>query len=143
MILAASGIASPKAIGTGVAFADVFTGLYATIGVLAALHHRDQTGEGCHLDIAMADAMFTFAWQALAIGQGTGRYPGPGEAWSAGGSPRYALYPTRDGKLIACAALEQKFWETFCTLIGLPQALVDDGADPAATRAGVAAAITW
>jgi crotonobetainyl-CoA:carnitine CoA-transferase CaiB-like acyl-CoA transferase len=122
--------------------ADIGGGTFpAVMNILLALRQRDQTGTGCHLDIAMADAMFTFAWQALAIGQGTGRYPGPGEAWSAGGSPRYALYPTRDGKLIACAALEQKFWETFCTLIGLPQALVDDGADPAATRAGVAAAI--
>jgi crotonobetainyl-CoA:carnitine CoA-transferase CaiB-like acyl-CoA transferase len=108
------------------------------MNILLALRQRDQTGDGCHLDIAMADAMFTFAWHALATGQATGRYPAPGEAQLAGGSPRYALYPTRDGGLVACAALEQKFWHAFCAAIGLGSALIDDTADPAATRAAVA-----
>ena len=51
----------------------------AVINILLALRQRDATGQGCHLDIAMADAMFTFAWYALAIGQVTGKYPKPGE----------------------------------------------------------------
>src|SRR4051812_34009461 len=94
--------------------ADIGGGTFpAVINILLALRQRDATGEGCHLDIAMTDAMFTFAWYALAIGQATGRYPGPGELMIAGGSPRYQLYPTKDGKLVACAALEQKFWLAF------------------------------
>jgi alpha-methylacyl-CoA racemase len=122
--------------------ADIGGGTFpAVMNILLALRQRDRTGEGCHLDIAMADAMFTFAWQALAAGQATGRYPGPGEAWTAGGSPRYALYPTRDGALVACAALEEKFWRDFCAAIGLAPALIDDQADPPATRAGIAALI--
>ncbi|HLH88552.1 MAG TPA: CaiB/BaiF CoA-transferase family protein [Xanthobacteraceae bacterium] len=122
--------------------ADIGGGTFpAVMNILLALRQREQTGEGCHLDIAMADAMFTFAWQALAIGQATGRYPGPREAWTAGGSPRYALYPTRDGALVACAALEQKFWLDFCAAIGLAPALIDEGVDPPATRAGIAAII--
>jgi crotonobetainyl-CoA:carnitine CoA-transferase CaiB-like acyl-CoA transferase len=108
------------------------------MNILLALRQRDLTGEGCHLDIAMADTMFAFAWHALAAGQATGRYPGPGESRLAGGSPRYQLYPTRDGGLVACAALEQKFWDAFCAAIGLGAALADDDADPAATRAEVA-----
>jgi alpha-methylacyl-CoA racemase len=51
----------------------------AVINILLGLRQRDVTGRGCHLDIAMADAMFTFAWYALAIGQTTGKFPGPGE----------------------------------------------------------------
>jgi crotonobetainyl-CoA:carnitine CoA-transferase CaiB-like acyl-CoA transferase len=82
--------------------------------------------------------MFTFAWHALASGQATGRYPAAGEAQLAGGSPRYALYPTHDGKLVACAALEQRFWLAFCAAIGLAPALIADATDPAATRAAVA-----
>jgi len=119
--------------------ADIAGGSFpAVMNILLALRRRDHTGEGCHLDIAMADAMFTFAWHALAQGQVTGRYPAPGAAQLAGGSPRYQLYPTRDGALIACAALEQKFWLAFCAAIGLDSALIDDAADPAATRAAVA-----
>src|SRR5262249_40096769 len=98
-------------------------------------------GAGSHLDIAMADAMFTFAWHAFAAGQATGHYPGPAEAPLAGGSPRYALYPTPDGKLVARAALEQKFWRAFFAPIGLAPALIDDAADPATTRAAIAAII--
>jgi alpha-methylacyl-CoA racemase len=113
----------------------------AVINILLALRQRDRTGEGCHLDIAMADAMFTFAWHALAAGQATGHYPAPGEAFLAGGSPRYQLYRTQDGKLVACGALEQKFWLSFCAAIGLASYLVDDEKDSAATKAAVAAII--
>src|SRR5207253_1155176 len=100
--------------------ADIGGGSFpAVINILLALRRRDLTGEGCRLDIAMADTMFTFAWLGLAVGQATGRFPGPGELLVAGGSPRYQLYPTRDGKLVACAALEQKFWLAFVAAIGL------------------------
>ncbi|EFO30554.1 L-carnitine dehydratase/bile acid-inducible protein F [Roseibium sp. TrichSKD4] len=40
----------------GVAFADIFTGLYGVIGVLSALHRRDRTGHGEHVDMALLDA---------------------------------------------------------------------------------------
>ncbi|HXW23305.1 MAG TPA: CaiB/BaiF CoA-transferase family protein, partial [Xanthobacteraceae bacterium] len=113
----------------------------AVINILLGLRQRDASGQGCHLDIAMADAMFTFEWLALAVAQATGRYPGPGELRTCGGSPRYQLYPTRDGKLVACGSLEQKFWEAFCATIGLAAKLIDDRADPAATKAAVAAII--
>ena len=63
--------------------------------------------------------MFTFAGHALAVGHITGTFPGAGGARLTGGSPRYQLYPTRDGKLVACGALEQKFWLAFTAAIGL------------------------
>jgi crotonobetainyl-CoA:carnitine CoA-transferase CaiB-like acyl-CoA transferase len=119
--------------------ADIGGGtLPALINILLALRARDASGEGCHLDIAMTDAMFTFAWYGLATGFATGRFPAPGELPVAGGSPRYQLYPTADGKLVACGALEQKFWTAFCGAIGLAPALTNDLADPAATKAAVA-----
>ena len=119
--------------------ADIAGGSFpAVINILLALRARDQSGQGCHLDIAMTDAMFTFAWYALALGSATGRFPGPGELWLAGGSPRYQLYPTADGKIVACGAIEQKFWLAFTAAIGLPAELVNDLRDPMATRAAVA-----
>jgi crotonobetainyl-CoA:carnitine CoA-transferase CaiB-like acyl-CoA transferase len=122
--------------------ADIAGGSFpAVMNILLALRQRDTTGQGCWLDIAMADAMFTFCWYALALGHAAGRFPKPGELRLAGGSPRYQLYPTRDGKLVACAALEQKFWLAFATAIGLAPQRVDDRADPAATKAAIAAII--
>ena len=58
-----------------------------------------------------------------------------------GGSPRYQLYPAKDGKIVACGALEQKFWLAFTALIGLAPELVEDRRDPNATRDAVATLI--
>lgn len=119
--------------------ADIAGGTFpAVINILLALRQRDQTGQGCHLDIAMTDAMFTFAWQGLAHGFVGGRFPQAGELPLLGASPRYQIYPTNDGKLVACAALEQKFWLAFTAAIGLPDAFVNDLGDPAAAKKAVA-----
>ncbi|HEX8167034.1 MAG TPA: CoA transferase [Beijerinckiaceae bacterium] len=118
--------------------ADVAGGSFpAVINILLALRRRDMTGEGCRIDVAMVDAMFTFAWLALAEGFAGGRFPGSQENMLAGGSPRYALYATADGQFLAVGALEEKFWGAFCHGIGLPERLRDDRADPAATRAAI------
>src|SRR6188508_1419566 len=122
--------------------ADIAGGtLPAVLNILLALRQRDRTGEGCHLDIAMTDAMFTFAGHALTTGQATGQFPGMGGARLSGGSPRYQIYPTSDGRFVCCAALEQKFWEAFTAAIGLDTKFIDDKRDPAATRAAVAAIV--
>lgn len=49
---------APMKVGVGIA--DVMCGMYATIGILAALRHRDQTGEGQHIDLSLVDA--SMAW---------------------------------------------------------------------------------
>ena len=119
--------------------ADIAGGSFpAVINILLALRARDQSGQGCHLDIAMTDAMFTFAWYALALGSASGTFPKPGEMWLAGGSPRYQLYPTKDGKIVACGAIEQKFWQSFTAAIGLAAEFVNDATNPKATRDAVA-----
>jgi crotonobetainyl-CoA:carnitine CoA-transferase CaiB-like acyl-CoA transferase len=122
--------------------ADIAGGtLPAMMNILLALRQRDRTGQGCHLDIAMTDAMFTFASHALAAGQATGQFPDMGGARLSGGSPRYQLYPTKDGRLVCCAALEQRFWEPFTAAIGLGSEFADDTRDAAATTKAVAAII--
>ena len=119
--------------------ADIAGGSFpAVIDILLALRARDRSGQGCQLDIAMTDAMFTFAWYALALGNVGGKFPKPGEMLLAGGSARYQLYPTKDGKIVACGALEQKFWLAFTETIGLASEFVDDQRDPQATLAAVA-----
>ncbi|TAJ31037.1 CaiB/BaiF CoA-transferase family protein [Bosea sp. (in: a-proteobacteria)] len=113
----------------------------AVINILLALRRRDRTGKGCHLDIAMVDAMPSFAWYGLAQGHATGTFPQGGEGLLTGASPRYGLYATSDGWFLAVGALEPKFWQAFCDDIGLAQPLRDDGRDPQATRAAVAGII--
>lgn len=119
--------------------ADIGGGSFpAMINILLALRARDQSGQGCAIDIAMTDTMFTFAWYALALGAAGGRFPKPGEMSLVGGSPRYQLYPTKDGRIVACGALEQKFWLAFTAAIGLPAEFIDDRRDATATREAVA-----
>jgi len=122
--------------------ADIAGGtMPAVLNILLALRQRERSGQGCHLDIAMADAMPTFAWYGLAQEQATGRCPEGGEGLLTGASPRYCLYATVDGWFLAVGALEPKFWEIFCEAIALDPTLRDDRRDPTATREAIAAII--
>jgi crotonobetainyl-CoA:carnitine CoA-transferase CaiB-like acyl-CoA transferase len=119
--------------------ADIAGGTYpAVINVLLALRDRDRTGVGCKLDIAMADNLFAFMYWGLGNGLVAGQWPKPGGDLVTGGSPRYNVYRTADGKFLAAAPLEQKFWETFCESIGLEPRYRDDEQDEQATKAEVA-----
>jgi alpha-methylacyl-CoA racemase len=118
--------------------ADVAGGSYpAVINILLALREREQTGRGRHLDISMSDNLFALTYWALGRGFATGEWPGNGTDLVTGGSPRYQLYPTRDGRMLAVGALEQRFWNTFCDIVGLEPELRNDMNDPAATTARV------
>lgn len=122
--------------------ADIAGGtMPAVLNILLALRQRERSGQGCHLDIAMTDAMPTFAWYGLAQGQATGSFPDGGEGLLTGASPRYGLYATADGWFLAVGALEPKFWQGFCDGIGLDERLRDDRRDPEATRAAIARTI--
>jgi len=119
--------------------ADIAGGSFpAMINILLGLRARDQSGQGCFIDIAMSDAMFTFGWYAMAMGLAGAKFPAPGEMSLVGGSPRYQIYPTRDGKLVACGAIEQKFWLAFTAAVGLAAEFIDDKKDRKATRDAIA-----
>lgn len=122
--------------------ADIAGGAYpAVMNILLALIERDRTGHGRHLDIAMADNLFPFLFWSLGQGHATGAWPGDGDALLTGGTPRYRLYPTADGRLVAAAPIEDRFWAKFCDAIALDPALRDDGPNAAATTGAVAALI--
>lgn len=122
--------------------ADIAGGTYpAVLNLLLALRQRDRTGKGCKLDIAMADNLFTFLYWAIGNGQVDGKWPVPGGELVTGGSPRYQIYRTSDGKFVAAAPLEDKFWSNFLEAIAAPRELVDDSRDPAGVRSAIAAII--
>lgn len=119
--------------------ADIGGGsLPAVINILLALREAERTGKGTHLDIAMCDNVLAWQYWAIATVEAEGRTPVPGRELVTGGSPRYRIYRTADGRFAAIAALEQKFWDNLCDLLGLPAALRDDRRDPEATAIGVA-----
>ena len=68
----------------------------------------------------------------------TGTFPKPGASWLTGGSPRYQIYATKDAQFVACGAIEQKFWVSFTSAIGLAPEFFDDARAPMATRDAVA-----
>jgi crotonobetainyl-CoA:carnitine CoA-transferase CaiB-like acyl-CoA transferase len=122
--------------------ADIAGGsMPAVINILLALRQRDLTGSGSFLDISMTESLFPFLYWAIGGGLSAGEWPGSGDAMVTGGSPRYRLYDTADGRIAAVAALEPKFWAAFTEAIGLDPALRDDRKDPAATIRAVEAII--
>jgi alpha-methylacyl-CoA racemase len=100
--------------------ADIAAGAYpAVMNILMALRERDQTGRGRRLDISMSDNLFPFLFWALGDGLASGQWRGSGEHPLTGGSARYRLYPCADGRILAAAPLEDKFWAEFCEIVGL------------------------
>lgn len=118
--------------------ADIAGGTYpAVMNILLAVIERGQTGKGRYLDVAMTDNLFPFMYWALGEGFAFGQWPSNGGSLVTGGSARYQLYPTRDRQIVAAAPIEERFWQNFCSMIGLEQEYSSD-AGSAATKARVA-----
>ncbi len=118
--------------------ADIGAGAYpAVINILLGLAQRSRTGKGCRVDVAMTDNLFTFEYWAIGNGLAAGEWPRPGGELVTGGSPRYNVYRTADGRYLAAAPLEDRFWSNFCDAIGLDPRFCDDAADPEASRSAV------
>ncbi|MEM9787795.1 MAG: CoA transferase [Pseudomonadota bacterium] len=100
----------PMKVGVGIA--DVMCGMYATIGILAALRHRDATGEGQHIDLALVDSQM--AWL---INEGTNFLASGKEPVRRGNAhPNivpYDVFPTKDGHIILAVGNDRQF-QAFC-----------------------------
>lgn len=103
----------------GVALTDILTGLYAAVGILAALHHRERTGEGQHIDLALLDVQVAcLANQAL-------NYLVSGVAPKRMGNAHpnivpYQDFPTADGDMILAIGNDAQF-ARFCGIAGHPE----------------------
>jgi crotonobetainyl-CoA:carnitine CoA-transferase CaiB-like acyl-CoA transferase len=108
----------------GVAFADIFTGLYSVIAIQAALAQRGDTGRGQHIDMALFDCML-----GVLANQGL-NFLASGESPKRMGNahPNIAPYeacPTSDGWLILAIGNDRQF-RRLCEVIGLPELPHDD-----------------
>ncbi len=108
----------------GVAYVDIFTGVYSVVGILAALRRRDQTGEGAHLDMALLDVQTSvLANQAM-------------NYLASGTSPRrmgnahpnivpYQVFPVSDGHVIVAVGNDGQF-SRFVAVLGQPELAQDE-----------------
>ncbi|HAU14627.1 MAG TPA: carnitine dehydratase [Gammaproteobacteria bacterium] len=101
--------------------ADVAGGSYHSVmAILAAVIHRQQTGEGQHLDISMTDAAFSM--HALTAPPAlVGGVEPELEATQLNGGSFYDCYETADGRWLSVAGLEPQFFAQFCQAIGHPE----------------------
>jgi crotonobetainyl-CoA:carnitine CoA-transferase CaiB-like acyl-CoA transferase len=103
----------------GVAVTDILTGLYATIGILAALSHRDRTGIGQHIDLGLLDVQVAClanqAMNYLVSGNAPGR--------SGNAHPNlvpYQDFPTSDGYMVIAVGTDVQFGR-LCAVMNLSE----------------------
>ena len=112
---------APMKVGVGVA--DVMCGMYACVGILAALRHAEATGEGQQVDVALVDSQI--AWM---INEGVNtRLSGQAPIRRGNGHPNivpYDVYETMDGHVIVAVGNDSQF-RRFCSVLDLA-ALPDD-----------------
>ena len=102
---------------SGVAYADMFTGLYATVAILAALRERERTGLGAHIDMALLDT------QVAVLGNQALYWMVSGEVPRRMGNGHVNLVPYQafklaDGEIVVAVGNDGQF-ERLCGLLGL------------------------
>ncbi len=107
----------------GVAVADLFTGMYATVAVLAALRHRDSTGQGQAIDMALLDT------QVAMLANLGANYLVTRQAPRRAGNAHqnivpYQVFAVADGHLILAVGNDGQF-ERLCAVIGAPELAQD------------------
>jgi crotonobetainyl-CoA:carnitine CoA-transferase CaiB-like acyl-CoA transferase len=101
----------------GIPIGDLAAGMFAAMGILAALYERAETGKGKHLDISMLDCLLGM------LGYSAGWYFATGKSPHRVGSRHHSIAPvgvfkTADGKDLILAVFITKFWRAFCAAAG-------------------------
>ena len=106
----------PMKVAVGVA--DVVCGLYATIGILSALRHRDQTGEGQHIDVALVDTQVSWLINEGVAHLTTGK-PRPRRGNEHATIVPYQTFECADGHVIVAVGNDSQY-ARFCDYLGRP-----------------------
>jgi crotonobetainyl-CoA:carnitine CoA-transferase CaiB-like acyl-CoA transferase len=103
----------------GVQIADLAGGsMHAVIGILLALQARQRSGEGQMVDVSMMDGSLAMMFVPFAAYLANGAQPQRGAQGLSGRYACYQVYETEDGRYLALGALEPKFWENACRVLG-------------------------
>lgn len=120
-----SGLPEDPPVRHGMPFADLVTPLFAVIGTLAALRHRDQTGEGQHVDVSMLGVMTSLqAMEPWKILEDLGVPTRTGNT-----VPRlspFGIYKAQDAYVALCPAVHDRTRINFFTAIGRPELAEDE-----------------
>jgi len=122
-IMSVTGEANGPPVKVGVAVNDVMSGLNAAVAILSALRHRDRTGVGQHIDIALLDVQVGWLYNVGLNYLLSGVIP---NRWGTAhpNTVPYQVFPTRDGHVILGANNDQQF-RRLCEFAGVPH-LADD-----------------
>jgi crotonobetainyl-CoA:carnitine CoA-transferase CaiB-like acyl-CoA transferase len=108
----------------GVALVDVVTGLFAAVGVLAAVRHRDRTGEGQRVEVDLLSSLL-----AALVNQGSAFTLAGAVAGRMGNAhpsiAPYELFPTAGGDLVLAVGNDKQF-AALCATIGAPELARDE-----------------
>jgi formyl-CoA transferase/CoA:oxalate CoA-transferase len=122
-MMSVTGEADGEPVRSGTSLADVGAGMYAVIGILAALHARESTGRGQQVDIALLDGQLS--WLTYVAGKyfATGLTPGRFGSAHESVAP-YQVFPTADEPLMVAVGSDG-LWRRFTAATGLDE-LTDD-----------------
>jgi crotonobetainyl-CoA:carnitine CoA-transferase CaiB-like acyl-CoA transferase len=103
----------------GIAYADIFTGMYSAVAILAALRRRDVTGEGAHVDMALLDS------QVAVLANQAANYLASGVAPMRMGNAHanvvpYQVFATADGQLVVAVGNDGQY-RKLCGILGVPE----------------------
>lgn len=116
----------------GLPMGDLAGGIFAALGIVSALHHRDQTDKGQKLDISLLDCQISLASYLAAYYFIGGLIPGPQGSGHESVVP-YEAFAARDiWIVVACPT--PKFWEGLCRALGLEELITDERFDDALKR---------
>jgi formyl-CoA transferase len=103
----------------GIAITDVLTGMYASVGILAAITHRERTGQGQYIDAALLDTIVAFNANQITSYFSSGKIP---QRWGNAHAQvvPYEVFPTSDGHLILAVGNDSQF-ASFCQVAGAPE----------------------
>jgi len=122
-VMSVTGEADRPPMKVGLGIADVMCGMYATVATLAALHHRDLTGEGQYIDLALLDTQVSWL---INIGLNylvSGQVPGRVGNEHPNIVP-YNVLPCADGFIILAVGNDSQF-ARFCAFAGVPELAQD------------------
>jgi crotonobetainyl-CoA:carnitine CoA-transferase CaiB-like acyl-CoA transferase len=129
-LLHLQGAPNEKPLIPSVQIGDIGGGaLMAAVGILLAIINAKNTNTGQFVDISMLDGALSWMHTILPNYWTSGEMPNRGELTLNGGKACYEIYRTKDDRFISVGALEYKFWENFCKVIGKEE-LIDQLEEP-------------
>jgi crotonobetainyl-CoA:carnitine CoA-transferase CaiB-like acyl-CoA transferase len=116
--LSITGIKRGPPIIPGVQLSDYTGGMMALVAILLALIERKKSGRGQYCDISMLDTITSWMGMPFVKYLADGLLPGSQDSMFNGALACYNVYKTKDDRYVALGGLEEKFWISFCKVIG-------------------------